>query len=134
MRLFSYGTLQFPLLMARISGIARPGGHPAVLHDYGCYTLTGAVYPGIRHEPGAQTQGVVYDGLDGGALARLDRFEGDEYQRKQLEVQLADAQTIEVWVYVFRPELGGRLSSTVWDRERFERYHLASWLRGSGRG
>ena len=78
--------------------------------------------------------GVEYEAFVCGALARLDRFEGDEYQRKQLEVQLADAQSIEVWVYVIRPELGGRLSSTPWDRERFERYHLASWLRGTGRG
>ena len=129
MRLFSYGTLQFPLLITRISGIAQ-AGNPAVLQDYGCYTLTGAVYPGIRPEPGALTRGVVYDGLDGGVLARLDQFEGDEYQREQLEVQLTDAQSLEAWVYVIRPELRGRLSSTPWDRDRFERYHLATWLRG----
>ncbi len=130
MHLFSYGTLQFPLLMARISGTRRTG-RPATLDDYGCYTLIGTVYPGIRPEPGALTRGVVYEDIDATALARLDRFEGDEYQRQPVEVRLADAQTLEAWVYVIRPELHEAMSSTPWDRDRFERYHLASWLRGA---
>lgn len=129
MHLFNYGTLQSPLLMARISGLHQPG-RPAVLDDYGCYTLTGAVYPGIRPEPGAQTHGVVYDGLDAAQLARLDRFEGDEYQREQVEVRLADAEVLLAWVYVIQPVLRASLSSVPWDRDRFERYHLATWLGG----
>ena len=129
MRLFCYGTLQFPVLMARISGIA-PRARPAVLEDYGCYTLTGAVYPGIRPEQGAQTTGVIYDGIDARRLARLDRFEGDEYVRQRVRVRTADAQLQEAWVYVIHPLVRACLSDIPWDRARFERRHLATWLRG----
>lgn len=129
MRLFCYGTLQFPVLMARISGIS-PRARPAVLEDYGCYTLTGAVYPGIRPEQGTQTSGVIYDGIDARRLARLDRFEGDQYVRQRVQVRTADARRQQAWVYVTHPRARACLSDIPWDRARFERRHLATWLRG----
>ena len=45
-------------------------------------------------------------------------------------MRLADAEVLQAWVYVIRPEVRASLSSVPWDRERFERYHLATWLRG----
>ena len=129
MRLFCYGTLQFPRLMARVSGLRRHA-HPAILDDYACYALTGAVYPGIRPEPGARTSGVIYEDIDANGLARLDRFEGNEYVRERVQVQTADAQRQQAWVYVIRPQLYASLSSRTWDRGRFERHHLAAWLHG----
>ena len=131
MRLFCYGTLQFPQLMARICGI-RPRARPAVLDGYGCYTLEGAAYPGIRPEPGAQTRGVVYDGIDATRLARLDRFEGDEYRRARVQVRTSAARHQPAWVYVLRPEHLACLSDAPWDPDRFARDHLAAWLRGRG--
>ncbi|MGB5259712.1 MAG: gamma-glutamylcyclotransferase family protein [Gammaproteobacteria bacterium] len=131
MRLFCYGTLQFPRPMARVSGL-RPRARPAVLKDYGCYILNGAVYPGIRPEPGMRTPGVIYDGIDMRRMARLDRYEGDEYVRQRVQVHTADARLQEAWVYIIHPEVRACLSDIPWDRYRFERQHLAAWLRGAG--
>jgi gamma-glutamylcyclotransferase (GGCT)/AIG2-like uncharacterized protein YtfP len=131
MRLFCYGTLQFPRLMARVSGM-RPRARPARLEGYGCYLLDGAVYPGIRPEPGAQTRGVIYDGINAKRLARLDRYEGDEYVRERVQVRTADNRLQEAWVYILHPAVHACLSDIPWDRCRFARQHLATWLRGLG--
>ena len=129
MRLFCYGTLQYPRLMARVSGLRRHA-QPAILDDYACYALTAAVYPGIRPEPGARTSGVIYDGINASGLARLDRFEGNEYVRERVQVQTAGAQRQQAWVYVIHPQLYASLSDRAWDCAWFERHHLAAWLSG----
>ncbi|MEZ5543069.1 MAG: gamma-glutamylcyclotransferase family protein [Pseudomonadota bacterium] len=128
MRLFCYGTLQYPEIMEQVSGNHYPG-MPVVLENYGCYTLRGEVFPGIVPEEGAQTRGVLYNALGNAQLERLDAFESDYYMRRRVVVSDADDRPLQAWAYVLRPEARERLTDEVWDRNRFEALHLQQFLR-----
>ncbi len=128
MRLFCYGTLVFPDILRRVCG-ARAAGRPAVLQNHACYSVQGCVYPGVVPEPGARTHGVVYDSIDYAQLRRLDRYEGDEYERRRVFVSLADGRLCRAWTYLMREDAGDRLTEEHWDRAQFAQRHLASYLR-----
>jgi len=63
----------------------------------------------------------VYLDLPKSAWPRLDRFEGEEYERRQVVVRLPDWRMETAWTYVFRPEYAARLADGEWDFERFLR-------------
>jgi len=133
MRLFCYGTLQFPAVMQQVSGL-HEHAFPAWLDNYACYTVRGEVFPGIVPEPGAQTGGVVYAGLGLAHLKRLDEFESDCYERRRVMVRDEQERSLETWAYVMGPDALHRLTRETWDRELFRRLHLQAWLdRSSGR-
>jgi gamma-glutamylcyclotransferase (GGCT)/AIG2-like uncharacterized protein YtfP len=58
-------------------------------------------------------EGVLYLDLPASAWPRLDAFEGDEYQRSEVEVELADGRRLAAWTYVFKPEHAARLGEGV---------------------
>ena len=131
MRLFCYGTLQFPAVMERVCG-SHYSGVPAVLDDYARYTLRDRLYPGILPAPGASTSGVLYTGLGQLQLGLLDRFESDCYQRARVVVSDARERPCQAWVYAMRPECHALLGDQCWDREWFERLHLRTYLQAIG--
>jgi gamma-glutamylcyclotransferase (GGCT)/AIG2-like uncharacterized protein YtfP len=128
MRLFCYGTLQYPEIMEQVSG-NHYAGLPVVLRNYACYTVRGEVFPGIVPEPGARTRGVVYNGLGTAQLQRLDAFESDFYVRRRVVVSDADERPLQAWTYLVRPEAHDVLSDEPWDRNLFELLHLQAFLR-----
>lgn len=129
MRLFCYGTLQYPEIMEQVSGNHYPG-LPVVLQNYACYTVRGEVYPGIVPEEGAQTRGVVYNGLGAAQLERLDAFESDFYVRARVVVSSEEEdRPLQAWAYVVRADARDRLSDEHWDRAVFEMLHLRQFLR-----
>jgi gamma-glutamylcyclotransferase (GGCT)/AIG2-like uncharacterized protein YtfP len=128
MRLFCYGTLQYPEIMQQVSGI-HYAGLPVVLENYACYTLRGEVFPGIVPEEGAVTRGVVYNGLGNAQLERLDAFENDFYVRRRVVVSGADDRPLQAWTYVVPPEARPLLTDEPWDRGLFELLHLQAFLR-----
>jgi gamma-glutamylcyclotransferase (GGCT)/AIG2-like uncharacterized protein YtfP len=131
MRLFCYGTLQFPEVMERVSG-SHYSAVAAVLDNYVCYTVRDRHYPGIRPEPGANTRGILYQGLGQLQLGRLDAFESDFYQRVRVVVSDAMERPCQAWAYVMRPECHDLLSDQSWDRDWFERLYLRDYLQGIG--
>ena len=128
MRLFCYGTLQYPEIMQQVSGNHYPG-LPVVLENYACYTVRGEVFPGIIPEQGAVTYGMVYNGLGNAQLERLDSFENDYYARRRVVVSGADERPLQAWAYVVRAEDRAVLSDELWDRGLFEMLHLQAYLR-----
>jgi gamma-glutamylcyclotransferase (GGCT)/AIG2-like uncharacterized protein YtfP len=127
MRLFCYGTLQFPAVMERVCGNHYPGV-PAVLENFVCYTLREHSYPGIRPQPGASTPGLLYTGLGQAQLARLDAFENDCYRRERVVVSDAAERSCAAWAYVLQPQAYRLLSGEDWDRAWFERFYLRDYL------
>lgn len=115
---FTYGSLMSEDIMSAVSGVraARCG---ARLDGYCRHPVIGAAYPGIVAHAGHQVQGVLYLDLPASAWPRLDRFEGDEYERRIVEVNLADGTPQPAWTYIFRDELASRLDKGDWDFERF---------------
>jgi len=106
----------------------RFAAEPARLADFRRSALSGVVYPAVLPEPGAVTDGVVYAALDAAALARIDRFEGELYERRTLSVALASGAPCEAFVYVLRPEHFALATDAAWDFEGFRARHLRDYL------
>ncbi len=104
--------------MTDVAG-ARLPGEPATLNGFRRYLVKEEKYPGIIAEPGGVVSGIVYHNIEATSWQRLDRFEGELYERKPVTVQYADGRTAVVDCYLFRPEFAHRLSSTEWDFAAF---------------
>jgi gamma-glutamylcyclotransferase (GGCT)/AIG2-like uncharacterized protein YtfP len=128
MRLFSYGTLQFPEVLQAVTG-CHLEGEKAVLDDFACYTVRGKVYPGLVHEPQACTEGVVYAGIGEAHFRRLDEFEGELYERIRVCVTDEEGMPLQAWTYAVRNAMRARLTRTPWRREDFEVESLRAFLK-----
>jgi gamma-glutamylcyclotransferase (GGCT)/AIG2-like uncharacterized protein YtfP len=121
--LFAYGTLLFPEVVRAVVGRTL-AGEPATLGGYLRRGVIGEIFPAIveggEHE---RVAGVLYTGLDEREWARLDRFEGDLYQRRRVAVAGRDAFT-----YVLAGPWRHRLAAEHWDPATFARDHLAVFL------
>jgi gamma-glutamylcyclotransferase (GGCT)/AIG2-like uncharacterized protein YtfP len=125
---FCYGTLLFPEVLRAVAGVAPPP-RSATARGWGRYRVHGEVFPGVIAQPGASTRGAVFDGIDAPALARLDAFEGELYQRVPLEVELDDGTRATAWCWVMAPGREAVLTREPWDPEDFAARELASYLR-----
>lgn len=124
---FTYGTLLFPEVMAAVAGRSF-AAVPARLAGFVRVGVRGAVYPGAREEAGGSIGGVLYLEVDDDALSRLDRFEGELYERRVVSVRRDDGAACAAQVYVVPAVRHGRLSGAPWDVERFRREHLDAYL------
>jgi len=125
-RLFTYGTLCAPEVMEAVAGRLFQAS-PARLPDHAVYRVRGADYPGLLPRPGARTEGLLWEGLDGAALGRLDRYEGDLYVRQQVRILTGRGARL-VWTYQVRPGRRGLLSGEPWDYAQFRERRLPRLL------
>jgi gamma-glutamylcyclotransferase (GGCT)/AIG2-like uncharacterized protein YtfP len=125
--LFAYGTLQIPEVMQAMTGACFPA-RPARLVDYARYRIAGCAYPGVRLEPAAVTDGVLYGEVDTAALRRLDEFEDDFYRRETLTVLAESGVPVEAEVYVILPEHYRILVDRPWDLDEFRWTALPEFL------
>lgn len=124
---FTYGSLMCEDIMSAVSG-AHSRCQPATLEGYARHPVRGETYPGIVAVPACAVAGVLYFGLPAAAWPRLDRFEGEEYERRQVEVALADGRRVPAWTYVFRTACAHRLAEGEWDFARFLRSGKARFM------
>ena len=117
---FTYGSLMCEDIMGAVSGV-RSAHCSATLDGYCRHPVIGAEYPGMVARAGHQVCGELYLDLPPAAWPRLDRFEGEEYERRIVEVALADGKLQPAWTYIFRAELAARLGEGDWDFARFLR-------------
>lgn len=117
-QLFTYGSLMCEDIMTEVAG-TRLSYAPATLHGYCRYLVKDEHYPGVVAEAGGLVNGIVYHGLGAESWQRLDRFEGEMYDRQPVRVCYADGRKAVVHCYLFRPEFSHRLSSTEWDFSAF---------------
>jgi hypothetical protein len=107
---------------------------PAVLRDYIRSRVPGVSYPAVAPKKGRNVQGICVSGLTGGDIWRLDRFEGSEYDRKVLDVELlgedgvfGKGERVKAEVYVWNARQEG-LEDGEWSIEEFRKEHLSSWI------
>lgn len=90
---------------------------PATLAGHARFALLGETYPGVVVAAGSSVAGRVYFDVVPDDLAALDRFEGIEYRRVSVPVQLADGTTLAAAIYLF--DAVERLSQASWDPAEF---------------
>ena len=117
---FTYGSLMWADIMARVCG-REFASEPASLADHQRHPVRGQDYPGLRIAAGGLVPGRLYLDVTEEAWARLDAFEGAEYERADIVVALADGRTLSAQVYRFRAEVADRLLPGDWDAEAFAR-------------
>jgi gamma-glutamylcyclotransferase (GGCT)/AIG2-like uncharacterized protein YtfP len=129
MNVFTYGTLMFPEVWPAVAGrdFTSVGGTAA---GFAIYRVQGAEFPGIvaagdtRH-----VRGVVYLEVDDTALARLDRFEDDFYERQTLWIDCDDGQRRAAEAYVVPDRNRAVLTEEVWNGADFvAQGHLAEFV------
>lgn len=109
---------------------------PALLKGYCRHRVQHADYPGIIAEEGHEVRGVYATGLTDANVMRLDTFEGPEYSKVQVEVELLEdgktqnkGEKKKTNVYVF---LSPRyLEKREWDFEEFKKEKMQMWTRGN---
>lgn len=115
---FTYGSLMCDDIMAKVTDQAVHG-EPAVLAGYVRHPVRDETYPGMVPDADAHVAGVLYRGLSAKALERLDRFEGEMYDRREVVVRDTSGAETTAWTYVFRPEFGHLLLLGDWDFDAF---------------
>ena len=126
--LFVYGTLMCEDIMQEVAG-CLPARLPGILPGYERRAVKGERYPGLVPGPGGRVDGVVYRDVPGFAWARLDRFEGDMYRRRRVQVALTDGATLVAETYVVRPRFVSRLDRAEWNFSEFLRSGKAKLCR-----
>ncbi|TVY52003.1 Protein AIG2 B [Lachnellula cervina] len=99
---------------------------PAILRDFCRHRVRGVDYPGIIPQGRHTVQGTFVTGLSDADIFHLDMFEGSEYTRMGVKVELPDGQRdAETYVYTAGDE---RLEKREWDFEEFCREKLHRWV------
>lgn len=125
--LFAYGTLIFAEIMAEVVGF-RPQGSAAVLGGFRRFRLRNEQYPAIVPAREGRVEGMVYRGIGESAWRRLDRFEGEIYERKAVQVVMAGGEVRPAATYILRPEFMDRLEAAEWDPASFAQREMARFL------
>ncbi|MBK1672149.1 hypothetical protein CKO35_02305 [Ectothiorhodospira shaposhnikovii] len=116
--LFAYGTLMFDDVMGKVSGSVPPG-EPARLRGFRRGKVQGECFPAIVPGREGVVEGWLYRGLTSRDWRRLDRFEGDFYERRRVRVELRGGRTLPAFTYVLRPVFGHRLTAEDWESGGF---------------
>lgn len=132
LNLFVYGSLMFPAVRFRITGLQIPAS-VARLPGYARYTLADreqARVPAIVAEAGACVQGSLLTGLSSELVDVLDRFEeigNGRYRRVSVVVETGDGEWRMAEVYVAGEKAIPHLAGP-WEPDRFEREELERYL------
>jgi gamma-glutamylcyclotransferase (GGCT)/AIG2-like uncharacterized protein YtfP len=119
MHVFTYGTLMFAEVWQSVVG-RQFEAMEGVARGFAIFRVANAVFPGIvAGTERDMVRGVVYLDADDAALARLDVFEDDFYERQALWVECADGQKRAAEAYVVPPQNKHVLTDEPWLRESF---------------
>jgi len=118
MDLFTYGTLMSAEIMARVAG-CRLTALPATLAGYRRSLVKDEVYPGITEDASGQVAGILYLAVPAAAQRRLDVFEGEMYERREVIVEEEGGAVRTAKTYVFRPAYLHLLTGIPWDFNQF---------------
>jgi gamma-glutamylcyclotransferase (GGCT)/AIG2-like uncharacterized protein YtfP len=127
MNIFAYGSLMFPSVMQAVTGCEFPS-RKARVRNYARFKVKGESYPGITLLEGAVTEGVLYLNVDTLSVRRLDDFEGDLYERVEMQADAFDGESLTAHAYVIKTQHRDQLSSAEWDLEHFEKADLIQFM------
>jgi len=129
--LFAYGTLMCGDIMHEVSGVCC-SPLPATLKGFRRHSVRGEHYPAIVPDEEGRVDGLVYRDVPEAAWVRLDRFEGEMYERSIVQVEMKDGSILPAATYVTLPKFLDRLDPSGWDFAEFLRTGKTSFRRGYG--
>ena len=149
---FFYGTLMAPPVLHRViwgSQTPPTAAHasllsirPAILHAHQRRKVRHADYPAIvPSSPESEVRGTLVEGLTDGDIWRLDIFEGDEYERRDVRVRVLEAkgragdsehtdvlgEEVQAQTYIWTAG-EGRLETEEWDFDHFVKEKMSRWV------
>ncbi len=126
---FTYGSLMYPEVFGPVT-LANPKCHRARLDGWSRHAIRARTYPAAVPASGASIEGVLWIDVDEDTMRRLDRFEGEEYERQQVLVTLPGGERVDAQIYRWL-ELASLLPSD-WSSDEFEQHHLPDFFRIHG--
>lgn len=128
MNVFTYGSLMYPQVWSKVvRGDYRSTA--ACLYGYVRLKIRGELYPAmVADAAAAMVAGRLYKGVDGADIVRLDRFEGDYYQRITAVCEDQSGGSVNAGVYVFKPDYRHLIQNEPWEPRWFERVGLEAFV------
>lgn len=119
MHVFTYGTLMFPEIWQTVVG-RRFTTVEGVAKGFAVYRVRRAVFPGIKAaEESDVVRGVVYLDVDHAAIAKLDLFEDEFYERRSIWIDCSDGERRAADTYIVPPAQLHVLTDEPWHRSIF---------------
>lgn len=116
--LFTYGSLMCNDIMFAVAG-CRTSSRNVILNDFYRSKMRNEEYPGITPRTGTQVDGVLYFDLSDEAIRRLDVFEGEYYDRQDVQVYSEDLGMIDAMTYVVKARYSHLLTGVEWSFAQF---------------
>ena len=122
MNLFVYGSLMFPEVVKAVIG-KQLLMKDAVLKGYKRYKVENGEYPAIVKDEDSSVTGKLIE-IDKNGLKVLDSFEGEEYKRETVLVEV-DGKKQKAEAYIWKSNQ--KLSKT-WSLEEFKEKHIKKFI------
>ncbi len=111
---------------------------PGILQGFSRRRVKSEDYPGIAEQEGHTVRGIVATGLTEANLYQLDYYEGREYERRRVKINLlkehqcnqqlkGGCDVIEAFVYVYGD--AEALEEGEWDFDEFRREKMLKYTR-----
>ena len=92
---------------------------PGTLKGYRRRSVIGEHYPAIVPDTENSVEGIIYRDVPDSAIDRLDRFEGEMYDRLPVNIELKNGGVLPAETYVLKAAFSHRLAQTDWDFDDF---------------
>lgn len=110
--LFAYGTLMIEEVFQRLSNSPTQKSSGYIV-GYECRQLKRKKYPGLIIGKGI-VNGLLYYHLPDQALKNFDQYEGEEYKREMVSVNIESNKKIEAWCYFYKEEYRENILNEIW--------------------
>ena len=107
-------------IMQEVAGCGLTG-EPGTLKGFCRRGVKGEHYPALIPETDSCVDGILYRDVPQAAWARLDRFEGEMYIRRQVPIELGGGKKVAAQAYIVKPGFMDLLEATEWDFSEFLR-------------
>ncbi|KAL8657631.1 MAG: hypothetical protein Q9226_001716 [Calogaya cf. arnoldii] len=112
---------------------------PALLHQHRRHKVLHHDYPAVILQRSSSVRGTYVRGLTDGDIYRLDIFEGNEYERRRVNIKILDVEgneagegnvqeeevEVETYIWVAGEE---KLEGGEWDFAEFRRAKMHNWI------
>lgn len=123
---FVYGSLMYLPVWAQVVNGVYPCMN-AVAHGYQRLAVPGETYPAMIESNAAKVQGLVWLDVLPDDVARLDEFEGNEYERREIDVVLnTSGDALKAHAYIWLN--ADLLSDKIWSVSKFEAEGMQAFL------